>query len=48
VAEALMVAEHDLRHGTQRAPTFDDAVRRKELLEAMRRAAETGVTRYLR
>jgi predicted dehydrogenase len=47
VAEALMLMEHDMRRGTSTAPTFDDAVRRKELLEAVRRAAESGVTQRL-
>lgn len=47
VAEALLLLEHDLRHGTRLAPTFDDAVARKEMLEAMRRAADTGITQRL-
>ncbi|WP_173922458.1 Gfo/Idh/MocA family protein [Agromyces sp. Marseille-P2726] len=47
VAEALLVLEHDLRHGTRFAPTFDDAVTRKKQLEALRRAADTGVTQHL-
>jgi predicted dehydrogenase len=44
VAEALLAMEQDLRHGTQLAPTFDDAVARKEMLDALRRAADTGIT----
>ncbi|MDR5699106.1 Gfo/Idh/MocA family protein [Agromyces aerolatus] len=47
VAEALLVLEHDLRHGTRLAPTFDDAVARKEQLAALRRAADTGITQHL-
>lgn len=47
VAEALLAAEQDLRQGTRLAPTFDDAVARKEMLDAMRRAADTGITQQL-
>ncbi|MGO4689731.1 Gfo/Idh/MocA family protein [Glaciibacter sp. 2TAF33] len=47
VAEALLFAESDLRHGTRLAPTFDDAVTRKQMLEALRRAADTGVAQRL-
>jgi predicted dehydrogenase len=47
VAEALLFTEHDLRHGTRLAPTFDDALARKEMLAAMRRAADTGITQHL-
>lgn len=47
VAEALLLMEHDLRHGTRLAPTFDDDVARKEMLDAMRRAADTGITQQL-
>ncbi|WP_166875158.1 Gfo/Idh/MocA family protein [Salinibacterium sp. ZJ450] len=47
VAEALLVVESDLRHGTRFAPTFDDAVTRKVMLDALRRAADTGITQHL-
>lgn len=47
VAETLLLVEHDLRHGTRLAPTFDDAVARKEMLEAIRRAADTGTQQHL-
>ena len=47
VAETLLLVEHDLRHGTRLAPTFDDAVTRKEMLDALRRAADTGTTQHL-
>jgi predicted dehydrogenase len=47
VAETLLVVEHDLRHGTQLAPTFEDAVTRKEMLAAIRRAADTGTPQRL-
>lgn len=33
---------HDLRHGTKRAPTFDDAVETHRLIAAIERAAATG------
>lgn len=42
VAETLLLVEHDLRNGTRLAPTFDDAVKRKEMLAAVRSAAERG------
>lgn len=47
VAEALIVAEQHLRDGGGHAPTLDDAVARKEMLDALRRAADTGVTQHL-
>jgi hypothetical protein len=47
VAEALLVMERDLRQGTRLALTLDDAVARKEMLHAMRRAADTGITQQL-
>ena len=47
VAETLLLVEEDLRTGTRRAPTFDDAVRRKESFDALRRAADTGITQQL-
>lgn len=47
VAEALLVLERDLRHGTSLGPTFDDAVTRKEQLRALRHAADTGITQQL-
>jgi predicted dehydrogenase len=47
VAETLLLVEHDLRHGTRLAPTFDEAVTRKEMFDALRRAADTGTTQRL-
>ncbi|MFB9072271.1 Gfo/Idh/MocA family protein [Citricoccus parietis] len=47
VAESLLVVERDLRHGTRLAPTFDDAIARKQMLQALRRAADTGTQQRL-
>jgi predicted dehydrogenase len=47
VAEALLVMADDLRSGSRLAPTFDDAVARKKMLQALRRAADTGITQRL-
>ncbi|MDN5723907.1 MAG: hypothetical protein L0H20_13085, partial [Corynebacterium sp.] len=47
IAETLLLVERDLRHGTRLAPTFDDAVTRKEMLETIRRAADTGTQQKL-
>lgn len=47
VAESLFVVEQDLRTGSHDAPTFDDAVSRKSMLAALRRAADTGVSQLL-
>lgn len=47
VAQALLSVEDDLRDGTHTAPTFDDAVARKEMLDALCRASDTGVTQMV-
>jgi predicted dehydrogenase len=47
IAETLLVVERDLRYGTRLAPTLDDAVTRKQMLAALRHAADTGTLQNL-
>jgi predicted dehydrogenase len=47
VAEAYQQIAEDLRHGTHRAPTFADGLRRHHTLAAVHRAAETGERQVL-
>lgn len=42
VAQAFALLAGDLRDGTSNCPTFDDAVRRHRLLDAVERAAASG------
>ena len=42
VAQVYALMADDIAHDTHKAPTFEDAVRRHRLLDAIERAAETG------
>lgn len=42
VAQVYALMADDITNDTQKAPTFEDAVRRHRLLDAIERAAETG------
>jgi predicted dehydrogenase len=48
VAQAYVHFAHDYREGTHVCPTFDDAVTRHRMLEAIETAAATGQIQKLR
>jgi len=47
VAEVYVRLARDLREGTSTCPSFDDAVVRHKMVEAVARASETGVRQSL-